>query len=91
MSHGRHFVRSVARAMAVLHAFSADRPELTLSQAAKATGLDRATVRRLLLTLTELGYVSRHDRVFRLTPRTMELGRTYLAGLSNVERPDHQS
>ncbi|AXB45522.1 hypothetical protein A4R43_26035 [Amycolatopsis albispora] len=77
--------------MAVLRAFDGDRPELTLSQAAKATELDRATVRRLLLTLTELGYVTRRGRVFRLAPRTMELGRAYLAGLSTLERPDHQS
>ncbi|GAB2744488.1 helix-turn-helix domain-containing protein [Amycolatopsis magusensis] len=90
MSHGRHFVRSVARAMAVLHAFSADRPELTLSEAAKATGLDRATARRLLLTLTELGYLTRHNRLFRLAPRTMEVGRAYLAGQAKLAE-DHQS
>ncbi|MQA07348.1 MAG: helix-turn-helix domain-containing protein [Pseudonocardiaceae bacterium] len=91
-TYGPHFVQSVARALAVLRAFSAERPSLTLSEASRATGLDRATVRRLLLTLSDLGYVRSNGRAFHLTPRTLELGYAYLSSLSlpDIARPHLQ-
>jgi IclR family pca regulon transcriptional regulator len=60
--YGPHFVQSVARALSVMRTFSAERPYLTLSEAAQETGLDRATARRLLLTLADLGYVRTDGR-----------------------------
>lgn len=92
-SRGPHFVQSVARALAVMQAFSADRPTLTLSEAARKTGLDRATARRLLLTLADLGYVRSDGRAFQLTPRTLELGHAYLSSLALPElaRPHLQA
>jgi response regulator of citrate/malate metabolism len=39
-------VQSLARGLAVIRAFSATDPELTLSQVARATGLSRAAARR---------------------------------------------
>ncbi|MEU9137419.1 hypothetical protein AB0D33_15855 [Streptomyces sp. NPDC048404] len=33
-----------------------------------------STHRRALITLEHLGYVTTHDRVFRLTPRVLSLG-----------------
>ncbi len=48
-------------------------------------GLARAAARRFLLTLVELGYLRVEDRRFRLTPRVLELGQAYLAGLSLPE------
>ncbi|PRX50283.1 IclR family transcriptional regulator [Prauserella shujinwangii] len=86
---GPHFVQSVARALAVIRSFSDRRPTLTLSEAAQETGLDRATARRLLLTLADLGYVRTDGRHFELTPRTLELGYAYLSSLSlpEIARP----
>ncbi|MCH8180021.1 MAG: helix-turn-helix domain-containing protein [Proteobacteria bacterium] len=72
-------VQSFARGLAVLRSFGADAPTLTLTQAAERTGLTRAGVRRILLTLQGLGYVALEGRDFRLTPKVLELGFAYLA------------
>ncbi|MEU1195273.1 IclR family transcriptional regulator C-terminal domain-containing protein [Streptomyces sp. NPDC005813] len=77
-----HFVRSFERGLAVIRAFDADQPELTLSEVARACDLTRAATRRFLLTLVDLGYVHSDGRTFRLTPRVLELGYAYLSGFS---------
>ncbi|MEU7487265.1 IclR family transcriptional regulator C-terminal domain-containing protein [Streptomyces sp. NPDC042319] len=71
---GREFIESLARGLTVLTAFGEGRAELTLSAAAEATGLARATARRALITLEHLGYVASEGRAFRLTPRVLALG-----------------
>jgi IclR family pca regulon transcriptional regulator len=58
---------------------------MTLSDIARSTGLTRATSRRFLLTLVELGYVKTDGRMFALTPRVLELGFSYLSALSLPE------
>jgi IclR family pca regulon transcriptional regulator len=83
------FVQSLARGLEVIKAFTGERPEMTLSELAVVTGLTRATARRFLLTLVELGYVRSDGRLFALTPRVLELGFSYLAGQSipDIARP----
>jgi IclR family pca regulon transcriptional regulator len=81
-------VQSLARGLAVIRAFSAAEPELTLSQVARATGLSRAAARRFLITLADLGYVRSDGRLFALTPRVLELGYAYLSSLSLPEVAD---
>jgi IclR family pca regulon transcriptional regulator len=76
------FVQSLERGLAVIRAFSADTPELTLSEVARATGLTRAAARRFLHTLVQLGYVRSDGRLFALRPRVLELGYAYLSSLS---------
>ncbi|MQA32855.1 IclR family transcriptional regulator domain-containing protein [Modestobacter roseus] len=78
---GDWFVQSLERGFSVIKAFSADEPELTLSDIARRTGMTRAAARRFLLTLVDLGYVAVDDRRFRLRPRVLELGFTYLSML----------
>jgi len=80
-----HFVQSLERGLAVIRAFSADAPELTLSDVARRTGLTRAAARRFLLTLVDLHYVHTDGRVFWLAPRVLELGHGYLSSLSLPE------
>ena len=75
------FVQSLQRGLAVIAAFDADEPALTLGEVATATGLARAAARRFLLTLVELGYVRDEGRLYRLSPRVLELGRAYLSSL----------
>jgi IclR family pca regulon transcriptional regulator len=94
---GEQFVQSLARGLDVIRAFSAEHPEQSLSEVAKETGLSRATARRFLLTLAELGYVRTDGRRFALTPRVLDLGYRYLAGLSlpevaqpHLERLSHE-
>jgi IclR family pca regulon transcriptional regulator len=80
-----HFVQSLERGLAVIRAFDAEHPELTLSDVARATGLTRAAARRFLLTLCDLGYVRSDGRLFALTARVLELGYAYLSALSLPE------
>jgi IclR family transcriptional regulator, pca regulon regulatory protein len=82
---GSYFVQSLERGLAVIRAFDAEHPELTLSDVARATGLTRAAARRFLLTLTDLGYVRTDGRLFALTARVLELGYAYLSALSLPE------
>ncbi|MEU1475236.1 IclR family transcriptional regulator C-terminal domain-containing protein [Streptomyces sp. NPDC005760] len=77
-----HFVRSLERGLAVIRAFDADHPELSLSEVARTCGLTRAAARRFLLTLADLGYVRADGRSYRLTPRVLELGYSYLSSFS---------
>ena len=75
-------VQSLERGIAVLRSFDADNASQTLSDVAKRTGLTRATARRLLLTLTTLGYASSDGRNFTLTPSVLDLGYAYLSSLN---------
>src|SRR6185312_10772743 len=61
-ARGSDFVQSLERGLAVIRAFDETRPELTLSDVARATGLTRAAARRFLLTLIDLGYVRSDGR-----------------------------
>ncbi|HEY7626546.1 MAG TPA: IclR family transcriptional regulator C-terminal domain-containing protein [Ilumatobacteraceae bacterium] len=81
----RDFVQSLDRGLTVLQAFNAERPAMTLADMARATGLTRATARRLLLTLVALGYVCTDGRTFELTPRVLDLGFAYV---SSLQLPD---
>ncbi|MDX3093251.1 IclR family transcriptional regulator C-terminal domain-containing protein [Streptomyces sp. ME19-03-3] len=86
---GPEFVESLARGLAVLTAFGEGRGELPLTAVADATGLARATARRSLITLEHLGYVASEGRLFRLTPRVLELGCAHLSRLTlpEIARP----
>jgi IclR family pca regulon transcriptional regulator len=72
------FVRALAKGLAVIEAFDAQSPAMTLSDVARKTGLTRGTARRLLLTLVELGYAAFDGKLFSLTPRVLNLGFAFL-------------
>lgn len=82
---GSTYVQSLARGLAVIRAFGAERPRLSLSDVARATDLTRASARRFLLTLESEGYVRARDGMFELTPRVLELGFSYLSAQSLPE------
>ncbi|MFV0320114.1 MAG: IclR family transcriptional regulator C-terminal domain-containing protein [Microbacterium sp.] len=84
-ARSEEFVQSLARGLAVIRAFDAEHPELSLSDVARRAGLTRAAARRFLRTLVTLGYVSGDGRLFRLTPRVLELGFSYLSALTLPE------
>lgn len=81
MSQSNH-VQSLARGLAVIRSFDVDNPDQTLSDVAKRTGLTRATARRLLLTLADLGYASTDGKRFSLTPAVLDIGYAYLSSLN---------
>jgi IclR family pca regulon transcriptional regulator len=77
----REFIQSLERGLGIIRAFGPHAPEQTVSELAAKTGLTRATARRFLITLIELGYIESDGRIFRLTPRVLELGYSFLSGL----------
>jgi len=88
---GRSVVNSLAKGLRVLEAFSAERPELTLSEVASVASLDPGTAFRMLNTLVMLGYVSRipDTKRFRLTLKVTDLGFHAIAraDLREIARP----
>lgn len=79
------FIQSLERGLAVINSFSREHPAQTLSEVAARTGLTRATSRRVLLTLGDLGYVDQSGRDFTLTPKVLDLGYSFLSSLQVVE------
>jgi IclR family pca regulon transcriptional regulator len=74
-----NFMTSLARGLAVLQAFSDQRRSLTMAQISHKTGIPRASVRRCLHTLMELGYASVDGNQFALKPKVLTLGYSYLS------------
>src|SRR3981081_982242 len=81
----REAMGGLAKGLAVIRAFTRDRAALSLSEIAGITEMPAATTRRCLLTLEELGYVTRSGRHFLLRPKVLELGAAYLESM-NIEQ-----
>ncbi|GAA2216280.1 IclR family transcriptional regulator C-terminal domain-containing protein [Nonomuraea monospora] len=83
------FVEALARGLDVIKAFGPHRRAMSLTEIASETALARATARRILLTLEQLGYVRSTPAGFLLTPRVLELGVAYTlsAGLWEIAQP----
>ena len=78
-SLGREFALTLARGIAVLEAFGPDQPSLTTAEAAARIGISRGAARRLLLTLTQLGYLHQEGSRFALTDKILSIGHGVLA------------
>ena len=72
----RAAVMPLAKALALLAAFSAHEPKLGNGELAARTGLPRATVTRLVSTLVGQGYLQQSslDRKYTLAPSVLALG-----------------
>ena len=81
----REAMGGLAKGLAVIRAFSSEHATLTLTEVARSATMPAATARRCLLTLEELGYVTRNGRNFLLRPKVLELGAAYLESM-NIER-----
>ncbi|MBX3653094.1 MAG: helix-turn-helix domain-containing protein [Ramlibacter sp.] len=90
---GDSYVQSFARGLEVIRSFNAQAPQQTLSEVAERSGLTRAGARRILLTLQALGYVQTDGRLYRLTPRILDLGFAYLSSMPiwNLAEPVMES
>lgn len=71
------FVEALAKGIAILEAFDADNPEMTLSEVARRVGLTPAAARRSIMTLETLGYIGRKEKRFHLRPKLMALGSAF--------------
>lgn len=74
-----NFITSLARGLAVIQAFQERKRPLTIAQISHRTEIPRAAVRRCLLTLMQLGYVSQNERYYGLRPKVLSLGYAYLS------------
>lgn len=75
----RDLIKSLAKGIAVMRAFSVHRTPLTMTAVAEIVGLSRPAVRRILLTLEDLGYAHQHRGQWSLTPRVLEIGAGYFS------------
>lgn len=69
----------LVKGLAVIECFNEERVSLSITDVARRTGLECTTARRCLLTLTHLGCATYNCKFFRLTPRILNLGHSYLA------------
>lgn len=74
----RDTAATLAKGLAVLDCFASGRTDLTMAEIARLTALERATARRLCLTLEQSGYLFRRDKTFQLTPKVMTVAGGYL-------------
>jgi PcaR/PcaU/PobR family beta-ketoadipate pathway transcriptional regulator len=86
-SDSRYIVPALSRGLALLEAFSAERPSLTLSELSKTVGLSRSSTYRLVYTLEDMGFLLREkgNKAYRLGTRILGLGFAYLASQELVE------
>jgi IclR family transcriptional regulator, acetate operon repressor len=87
---GQKTVQTFDRAVAILDAFTADRPELGVSEIARITGLSRSTVHRLLGTLRRHELVQQipSTRNYALGPHLLRLAQIAFSNvnLQNVAK-----
>jgi IclR family pca regulon transcriptional regulator len=70
---------SLARGLEVMRGFSREK-RMSIAQLSQKTGIPRASVRRCLYTLAQLGYVGTDDgRSYALRPKVLGLGHAYLS------------
>src|SRR4051794_18290573 len=67
----------LAKGLAILEAFTSSRTRLTISEAAEFSATSRASARRCLLTLAELGYLQYDGKFFRPQARLLALSAGY--------------
>lgn len=71
----RYFMQSLAKGLHVLQCLAASEQPLSLSQLARAVGIDNATATRCCHTLARLGYLTRDANLrFHLAPAVLTLG-----------------
>jgi IclR family pca regulon transcriptional regulator len=87
----RNHVGSLLKGLSVLEAFTPERAELSVSEAAALAQLDPGTAYRMLTTLADAGYLARDPatRRFRLTLKVLDLGFSAIArrDLRDTARP----
>ena len=78
-------LQSFERGLSIILAFDRENPTMTIGTASERTGLDRAIVRRALLSLVNMGFAKQDGRAFQLTPRILRLAAPYFSGNQFVD------
>lgn len=74
----RDLIDGLINGIDVITAFNRETPQLTPGELAKILGLSRSAARRYLLTLVHIGLADSNGKTFWLTPKVLNLGRSYL-------------
>ena len=85
----REYIAGLEKGLAVVEAFADKQGPITVSEAAEFANLSRASARRCLRTLEQLGYAEHDGKHFRLAPRALRLGHAYLSStpLARIAQP----
>lgn len=87
----RYLSNSLARGLEVLRMFNMETPTLSLVEIANKLGVNRTVPYRLLYTLQAVGYLEQLENTkrYKLTPKVLELGFSYLNTLQlpEIARP----
>jgi IclR family transcriptional regulator, pca regulon regulatory protein len=88
-AHAKEGMGGLAKGLAIIEAFGASTPRMTVSDAAHLAGLSRPAARRCLLTLVELGYLAHDGKFFTPLPRMLRLGGAYFStsSLPQIAQP----
>lgn len=81
----RDYVNTLARGLEVIRSFTRTQSRMTLSEIARATGMTRATVRRILLTLVHEEYAQTDGKYFSLKPKVLQLGFAALSSMTFLD------
>ena len=86
-SEQRYPIRVIDRAMALLHCFTSEEPELSLADLSARAGVSKPTAHRLLSSLVHYRFLQQdaETRRYRLGLGLLELGQLVLEGLTLVE------
>jgi IclR family pca regulon transcriptional regulator len=81
-----NLVGGFLKGLKVIQSFDNDRQRQSIADISRATGFDRASCRRLLLTLVHAGFAEHDGKYFWLSPRVLRLSYAYLrsASLPNI-------
>jgi IclR family transcriptional regulator, pca regulon regulatory protein len=79
------FMLSLARGLRVIESFEGHPEGRSIAEIGHSTGLSRAAIRRILLTLELLGYVERSRQVYTLRTQVLRLGFSFLSSSSVIE------
>lgn len=74
-------IQSLERGLQIIHSFE-NRSSQTIVEITEQTSISRSAVRRLAITLVNLGYLSVEGRQYSVTPKVLWLGYTHLQNLS---------
>lgn len=77
----KEFLDALANGLRLIDAFNEQTRSVTIQSAAEILGVTRSAARRIVLTLTELGYMEQQDRNFSLAPKAIDLGYRYFRSL----------
>lgn len=72
------FISAFARGLIIFETLSRCKKPQTMSDISKMTGFPRASVRRGLYTLIQLGYVRQDERYYELTSKILRLAHDYI-------------